>query len=209
MKKQTQKTKQTQAPATAATTNPNGLTREAWLNMALDQLRPLFATKAQATIPADARVSVGFPGGGSARKRIGECWPRARSTDKVNEIFISPVLHDPMRMLDVLAHEAIHAIDDCVNGHKKAFKSIAKAVGLEGKMTATVAGDALKAELQTIIDTLPPLTHGALDLAGRKKQPTRLLKLECDTCGMLIRTTSKWIETTGNPTCACGGEFHG
>lgn len=186
---------------------PKTLTREEWLNAALAELRPLFQLKAQATIPADTRVSVGFPGGGSARKRIGECWPRARSTDKVNEIFISPVLQDPMRMLDVLTHEAIHAIDDCANGHKKAFKSIAVAVGLTGKMTATVAGDALKVELQNIIDRLPPLTHGALDLAGRKKQPTRLLKLECESCGMIIRTTSKWIEQTGNPTCACGGEF--
>jgi hypothetical protein len=184
------------------------MTREEWLNLALNELRPLFKTKAAVEVPADARVSVGFPGGGSARKRIGECWPRARSTDKVNEIFISPVLSNPMRMLDVLVHEAIHAIDDCVSGHKKAFKSIAVAVGLEGKMTATKAGAELTAELQTIIDRLPPLTHGALDLAGRKKQPTRLLKLECDSCGMIIRTTSKWIEQTGNPQCACGGDFN-
>lgn len=183
------------------------MTREEWLNAALTALRPLFRTKAGVEIPTDARVSVGFPGGGSARKRIGECWPRARSKDKVNEIFISPVLSDPMRMLDVLAHEAIHAVDDCASGHKKAFKSVAVAIGLEGKMTATKAGEALKAELQAIIDALPPLTHGALDLTGRKKQPTRMLKLECEACGMIIRTTSKWIEQTGNPTCACGGDF--
>ena len=183
------------------------MTREEWLNVALNKMRPLFETKAQVTIPSDARVSVGFPGGGSARKRIGECWPRARSQDKVNEIFISPVLSDPMRMLDVLAHEAIHAVDDCASGHKAEFKRIAKAIGLEGKMTATVAGETLKAELQNIIDALPPLTHGALDLAGRKKQPTRMLKLECEACGMIVRTTSKWIEQIGNPTCACGGEF--
>ena len=183
------------------------MTREEWLNAALTELRPLFQAKAQATIPADTRVSVGFPGGGSARKRIGECWPRARSKDGVNEIFISPVLQDPMRMLDVLAHEAIHAIDDCVSGHKKPFKTIALAVGLTGKMTATVAGEELKKELEAIVERLPKLSHGALDLNGRKKQPTRLLKLECESCGMIIRTTSKWIEQTGNPLCACGGEF--
>ena len=185
------------------------VTREAWLNLALDQLRPLFTAKARATIPTDARVSIGFPKGGSARRSLGECWPRARSTDKVNEIFISPTLSDPMRMLDVLAHEAVHAVDDCKSGHKKEFKSVAQAIGLEGKMTATVAGEELKAELQNIIGRLPPLTHGALDLKGMKKQPTRLLKLECEACGMIIRTTSKWIEQTGNPTCACGGHFHG
>ena len=184
------------------------MTREEWLNAALAALRPWFKSRAGVEIPSDARVSVGFPGGGSARKRIGECWPRARSTDKVNEIFISPVLQDPVRMLDVLVHEAVHAVDDCVSGHKKAFKTVALAVGLTGKMTATVAGDDLKAELARIMEVLPPLTHGALDLAGRKKQPTRLVKLECDSCGMLLRTTAKWLEQTGLPTCACGGEFH-
>jgi hypothetical protein len=189
-----------------ATTKP--ITREAWLNQALDMLRPWFLARAEAIIPQDARVSVGFPGGGSARKRIGECWARSQSKDKVNEIFISPVLHDPVRMLDVLAHEAVHATDDCQSGHKKEFKRVATAIGLEGKMTATVAGDELKREIERIIKALPALTHGALDLSTRKKQPTRLVKLECDGCGMIIRTTAKWIEQTGNPDCACGGHFH-
>jgi hypothetical protein len=185
------------------------MTREEWLNAGLNALRPWFQEKAQVEIPSDTRVSVGFPGGGSARKRIGECWPRARSKDNVNEIFINPTLSDPVQMLDVLAHEAVHAVDDCVSGHKKAFRTIAKAIGLEGKMTSTHAGAELKAELERILAALPPLTHGALDLTGRKKQPTRLVKLECDSCGMLIRTTAKWIEQTGNPSCACGGQFHG
>jgi hypothetical protein len=184
-------------------------TREQWLNLALDQLRPLFERKANATIPPDARVSVGFPGGGSARKRVGECWPRIRSRDNVNEIFISPVVSEPIKMLDILAHEAVHAVDDCASGHGKAFKRTAKAIGLTGKMTATVAGEELKAELEAILAALPPLTHGALDLSGRKKQPTRLLKLECDGCGMIVRTTAKWVEQTGCPACACGGQFHG
>jgi hypothetical protein len=185
------------------------MNREQWLNSALDQLRPMFQDKAGATIPRDARVSVGFPGGGSARKRIGECWTRKQSRDNVNEIFISPVLSDPIKMLDVLAHEAIHAVDDCASGHGKAFKRIALAIGLQGKMTATVAGPELQAELQTIVDALPPLTHGGIDLSARKKQPTRLLKLECDSCGMIVRTTAKWVEQTGAPSCACGGQFYG
>lgn len=185
------------------------VTREAWLNRALVELRPWFKDRAGVEVPSDARVSVGFPGGGSARKRIGECWARSQSKDKVNEIFISPVLSDPIRMLDVLVHEAVHAVDDCQSGHKEAFKRTALAVGLEGKMTATHAGEELKAELERIIKALPPLTHGALDLSTRKKQPTRLVKLECDNCGMIIRTTAKWIEQTGNPACACGGHFHG
>ena len=184
------------------------MTREEWLNAFLNELRPWFKDRAEVEIPTDARVSVGFPGGGSARKRIGECWARKVSKDGVNEIFISPVLQDPARMGDVLVHEAVHAVDDCVSGHKGEFKRIAKDVGLEGKMTATRAGAELKAELDRIIALLPPLTHGALDLSTRKKQPTRLVKLECDCCGMILRTTAKWIEQTGTPNCACGGQFY-
>jgi len=184
------------------------MTREEWLNAGLDALRPWFEEKAMVSIPLDTRVSVGFPGGGSARKRIGECWARRMSKDNVNEIFINPTLSDPVQMLDVLAHEAIHAVDDCVHGHKKPFRKIAKAVGLEGKMTSTHAGEELKRELERIVGVLPGLSHGALDLSGRKKQPTRLVKLECDNCGMLLRTTQKWIEQTGEPNCACGGHFY-
>jgi len=187
----------------------NNITREQWLNLALDQLRPLFREKAGVEIPPDARVSVGFPGGGSARKRVGECWPRVRSRDNVNEIFISPVVSEPLKMLDVLAHEAVHAVDDCTSGHGGAFKRVALAIGLTGKMTATVAGEELKAELERIVSALPPLAHGALDLSGRKKQPTRLLKLECCGCGMIVRTTAKWMDERGAPTCACGCEFKG
>lgn len=183
------------------------LTREAWLNAALGRVREMVLDKAGAVVPADCRVSVGFPGGGSARKRIGECWPRRLSADGVNEVFINPTLSDPGRMLDVLIHEAIHAVDDCASGHGKAFKQVAKAVGLEGKMTATVAGPALKAWIDATVNTLPALEHGALSLGGRKKQSTRMLKLECTSCGYTVRTTQKWLDM-GVPSCCCGGNFH-
>jgi hypothetical protein len=48
------------------------MTREEWLNKALHKhVAPLLA-KHGATVPKDCLVSVGWPGGGSARKRIGE-----------------------------------------------------------------------------------------------------------------------------------------
>jgi hypothetical protein len=39
-----------------------------------------------------------------------------------------------------------------------------------------------------------------------KKQSTRMLKLECDECGYVVRTTQKWINV-GVPVCHCGAEF--
>ena len=183
------------------------MTREEWLTAALGKVRALLQDKAGATVPADCRVSVGFPGGGSARKRIGECWPRERSKDGVNEIFISPVLHEPAKMLDVLIHEAVHAADNCESGHKGPFKRVSLAVGLTGKMTSTVAGPELQVWIAETVAALPALSHGALSLSGRKVQTTRMLKLECSDCGYVVRTTSKWLDH-GVPSCCCGGEFH-
>src|SRR5690349_10363518 len=121
-------------------------TREEWLVAAVEAFRPMFSALVDEQIPA-VRVSVGWPGGNGRKNAvIGQCWATAASADKVAQLFISPVLDDAVRVLDVLAHEIIHAIDDCQSGHKGRFAKIAKALGLTGKMTATVAGDELKAE---------------------------------------------------------------
>lgn len=183
------------------------MTREEWLNEALHQyIAPLLARHG-ATVPQDCRVSVGFPGGGSARKCIGECWPRVRSSKGVNEIFINPSITDnPVKALDVLIHEAIHAADDCKSGHKGFFRKVAKAVGLTGKMTSTVAGPQLLAWITGTLNRLPVIEHARLDLSGRRKQSTRMLKLECTNCGYTVRTTQKWIEV-GLPTCCCGSDM--
>lgn len=65
--------------------------REEWLSHAAHALREGFVTHGGVAVPADVKVSCGFPGGGSATRRIGECWPRSRSAAKLNEVFISPV----------------------------------------------------------------------------------------------------------------------
>jgi hypothetical protein len=182
------------------------ITRESWLNAALDEIRDYAKVKGADPIPADCRVSVGFPGGGSARKRIGECWTRAASSIGVNELFVSPIVKTPAAMLDILVHEACHAMDDCRSGHGKAFKRNATAMGLTGKMTATVAGPELAGYLAGLVDTLPKLEQGSLSLSGRKKQSTRMLKVQCPSCEYTVRTTEKWI-WFGLPTCPCGSEM--
>jgi hypothetical protein len=182
--------------------------REEWLNVVLHKhIAKLLKVKAGVVLPADAKVSVGFPGGGSARKRIGECWPRSRSSIKVNEIFINPSITAPTLMIDVLVHEAIHAVDDCKNGHKAPFRRMALAVGLEGKMKSTHAGAELSKWIGEVLAAMPKIDYGSLDLSGRKVQSTRMLKLKCDSCGYVVRTTQKWAEC-GMPSCCCGGDFH-
>jgi hypothetical protein len=185
------------------------LTREQWLTRMLRNNITTLLGRHGASVPVDCKVSVGFPGGGSARKRIGECWPRSRSSLKVNEIFINPVMTDVRKIVDVLIHEAIHASDDCASGHKGHFRRVAKSVGFEGKMTSTVAGPELSKWIDAQIASFPPFDYGSLDLAGRKKQTTRMLKLSCDGCGAIVRTTAQWMPNVDGATCNCGGTFHG
>lgn len=181
-------------------------TREAWLEAAVEALRPLFVQLAGVEMPEAVRVSCGFPGGGSARKRIGECWP-TKASDGAAQMFISPLLADPVKVLATLAHEMIHAWDDCEHGHKAPFARVARAIGLEGKMTATVAGEELQAILADVAAELGPYPHAALKLSEKiKNQTTRMLKVECPACGYVCRTTAKWLEV-GTPTCPCGEQM--
>lgn len=186
-------------------------TREEWLVAAVLALAPLFEAVPDAAIPA-MRVSVGWPGGrGNKANVIGQAWAKAAATDGIAQVFVSPVLDDATRVLDVLAHEMVHVIDGNASGHKGNFARIAKAIGLTGKMTATVAGEDLKAALAEIAADLGAYPHAALmpgaqGADGPKKQGTRMLKVSCERSGYVVRMTRKWLDEFGAPTCPCHGE---
>ena len=123
-------------------------------------------------------------------------------------LFISPVLTDGARVLDVLSHELIHAVDDCQHGHKGPFAKLAKSIGLTGKMTATVASDELVTKLTELVEELGLYPHAELARSGGshepKKQGTRQIKVECgEGSGYIVRMTRKWIEEVGTPICPC------
>ena len=85
-------------------------------------------------------------------------------------------------------------------GHKRPFQRLVTALGLEGKATATVAGDGWRAWALPIIEALGPYPHSALSPGGGKKtQTTRMLKAECP-CGYTVRLTRKWA-LAGLPIC--------
>src|SRR4051794_40703106 len=186
-------------------------TREQWLDALTDLLRPIFAERG-ITLPAKVRVSCGWPSrkalapNGKSRT-IGQCWPTVCSGDGHSELFISPCLGSAAEVGHVLVHELIHAVDDCANGHRGAFGKMARAIGLEGKLTATTAGAELAKLLEQLCAKLGAYPHARLDLAQAniKKQTTRLLKVVCPDpdCGYTVRTTAKWVEI-GFPTCVCG-----
>ena len=166
--------------------------RERWLQHAAAHLTRVFADKGVAVPPV--QVSCSWPGGGSARKRIGECWPSRASRAGVNEIFISPVIEDSGKALSILAHELIHAADDCKHGHRAPFTKLAKRVGLEGKPTQCGMSEADRALHVALVEAVVgKFPHRAIDLsAGRKKQTTRMLKCACP-CTAIWRMTQAVI----------------
>jgi hypothetical protein len=179
-------------------------TREAWLMALAGRLRPRFEAVG-ATVPAEVRLSCGWPSKGataSRNRRIGECWHAQCSADGTREVFISPTLADPVEVAAVVVHELVHAAG--LMGHGSDFARVARAVGLTGRMTATVAGDALLADLAVLVAELGEYPHATLTPGDNlKKQSTRLLKVMCGACDYTVRVTAKWLEV-GFPTCPCG-----
>lgn len=181
------------------------LTREAWLTAGIDELRSLFGESGHA-VPSNVRVTCGWPSKSALarkRQRIGECWGAENSDARVFEIFISPSLASFKQVIETLAHELVHATVGLKAKHGAAFKRVALAIGLEGKMTATHAGDKLVSALAGIAEHLGEYPHSELHgmTTGERKQGTRLLKAECAVCGYTVRITRKWLDLAGAPLC--------
>jgi hypothetical protein len=187
------------------------ITREQWLNQAVSAMTPLFVEAAYTVPPV--RVSCGWPSSrGMSRKKpcIGECWDKSAATDNVAQIFISPRLKDaatPQGVLATLVHEIVHAVVGNKEKHNKVFGKCARAIGLEGKLTATIAGEALGVKLKAVAEELGDYPHAQLNPSGRPsaKQTTRLVKCECG-CGYNVRVTRKWLQDVGAPLCPCNSE---
>lgn len=186
------------------------INREAWLLRSLPFLSKLF-TAAGYTVP-EIRVSIGFPSRsalGGRTQRIGECWSDTAATDGVHHILLSPVLlanEPPTRVLDVFIHELVHAVVGLDAKHGAVFKKCATAVGLTGKMTATIATDELNETLKNIVDRIGACPGGGLNprTLNRIKQTTRMRKYTCPTCEQIIRAATDTL----NAECAdCNTPF--
>ena len=177
------------------------ISREDWLNRAAESMRSYLFAPIGETLPP-VRVSVGFTGARQSEslKVLGACWKPDAASDGVSQIFIMPTLDNGLRVLDVLAHECIHAIKPNA-GHGSEFKRIALKIGLEGPMRATVAGPELRARLEKLVEVLGPYPHAKLNLNDRKKQGTRMLKVECKDCAYICRVTRSQLQRLGTPIC--------
>ena len=182
--------------------------REDWLSAAVSELRPFFDAVGK-PLPANVRVTCGFPSNAKRSGAIGECWADTASADKSMEIMVSPVLADPYRVADVLVHELCHTTAGAMN-HGVAFQQVADAMHLIPSATkgykATSGGDAFKQAFGALIDGLGEYPHAQLSMTTRKKQDTRMFKAICPTCGYTVRLSKKWADK-GLPTCIDGDTF--
>jgi hypothetical protein len=72
---------------------------------------------------------------------------------------------------------------------------------LTDKMTATVETDEFNEWAAAVIERIGPYPAGAMSAMSRKKQTTRLLKCECESCGYTVRIARKWVDEAGTPIC--------
>jgi len=176
--------------------------REEWLNALVEEMRPVFL-EAGCPIPEKVRVTMSLT---RKTKAIGTCFDKSMSKDKHYEILIRLDQAEASKVAEILCHELCHAAVGTKAGHRGAFKSCALAVGLTGKMTATVAGDYFVEWSTPILAKLGSFPHATLNLSKVKKQGTRLLKVECQDCGYIARVTAKWLGDLGAPICPCNHE---
>jgi hypothetical protein len=115
---------------------------------------------------------------------------------------IVPTLADSARVIDVLIHELCHATVGNAEGQNKVFGACARAVGLEGKLTSTKAGDALLNDILLWVATEGEYPHAKLS-TRYTKQTTRNLACKCLKCGYALRTSSKWLKLAF-PKCPLG-----
>jgi hypothetical protein len=181
--------------------------RERWLQRAISRYIKRWA-KLGVTVPQDVRVTCGFPGGGSPSKRIGECWPRSRSLQGVNEVFINPILENSSAVLNVLGHELVHAADDCQHKHGPAFSRLCALVGYSGGKAAQAEAKSALEFQASVVKALGAYPHAAVTLVKKaQKENTGLHKFECGNGqGDVLYSTAKKVEEQGVPKCRCCDE---
>ena len=158
-------------------------TREAWLNYVAQRLAPMLE-QLGTPVPTQLRIAIGFTSSGRRSRSIGECWDNRCSEDRHFEIFIRPDLSEskdllPLQVAAILGHELVHAAVGVAAGHGKAFRRVARGIGLVGQMAATTAGPEFEKAMRPILEAAGPLPHGRLQAAmgtsshsNRRKKPS-------------------------------------
>lgn len=192
-------------------------TREAWLAAAAVELSAIIRDRSGLECPA-VRIGVGWPAAGRRSNVLGECWVSKAAGDGINEIVIRITATSPTEVLAILTHELIHAALDCQGKHSGAFKRAHGALGFVGSAKGSEPGGELDATLVRVAEELGayPGAQG-LNVPGKgassagDKQTTRMIKVECDTCGFTFRASRQWLDRAAGLRCPdadCEGAAH-
>lgn len=176
--------------------------REDWLHDVGQHLLETVFSEHDIPAPPGWRVSCGWPHG-SRGKVIGQCFKREAAEDEVNHLFVSPTIDNTEQVVAVLAHELLHACDDCQSGHRGTFAKWAKAVGFERPFTQCLPGDALRETIREIALIFGNYPHRKLDTSQRKKQTTRNIKWFCTDCGFKANGSRSQLQAVADGACVC------
>lgn len=170
-------------------------TREGWLSDFINLAKPRLAQHGY-SLPAKLKIACGFPiGSRGGKKVLAQCITPDASADGITEMYISPVMSDPVKVMGAALHELGHAAAGVEAGHGPKFKAFCAALGLVGKATEAMPGPACEAWLRDeVLPMLGAYPHAAVDPSQRpNKQGTRMIKLVCPETGYTVRTTKKWL----------------
>lgn len=202
-------------------------TREEWLNAAIELIRVDYLTQVGIILP-DIKVSMGWGPAVHPTNTIGVCTKPEAAEDGVAQLYVNPIKAKPRDILHILFHEVAHAYNWNAD-HGPEFKKITEQVGLTGKATEQVPSNELWKTIDEMCETLGDFPHSAIKMisyttpTGRTKtrpaaakptQTTRMKKIECPDCGMISRTSDKWIrlledkygEGFAGPCALCGSD---
>jgi hypothetical protein len=201
-------------------------TREEWLHEVARLVTQYLFEPAGYIVPP-ITLSVGIPHNprGSSHHARAQCWSPQCSEAGISTIFVSPFNDEVASIVGDVVHELCHAVVGNDKGHGKVFAECAAKVGLVAPWTSTPETEEFKHWVRTFVvpqvgeyphskmrdlkdlKANPPtidgtVSGGALGPTGSPKQSTRLLKLECPSCGCVVRITKKWL-AMGAPSCGC------
>ena len=115
--------------------------RESWLKRVVEIVEQDILNEHQASMPEKWEISCGFAGNAKA---IGVAFSNTACKDgETYQIFISPILgnNDKVNLMQTILHEMLHCVATIEVGHKGEFKRLARAIGLEGRLTHTYVSD--------------------------------------------------------------------
>ena len=116
------------------------MNREQWLASAANELEALFVENGY-------RLPNYVVAGGQSD------YSRARL---VYQLIIARDIDDPLRAMDVLAHEMAHAVVGLEHGHGTPFERCVRAIGLEGDVARTTAGEAFSRRVEPWLNLIGP-----------------------------------------------------